>query len=231
MNFQSDQNENQANEEPSAEVNPDLGAVILCGGKSTRLGLDKTQLRFRDNTFLEQVVSRVSSVCSHVVLVGDTDFSKHKLPDVLFASDQQKDAGPLEGIRVGLKTLAPLTKHAFVTSCDVPLLNPELIQFLFEKIGTANAIVPFQGERIFGMTAIYKTELHSKVATRIQQGLLRVSDLSGAFSAIRVEADELRQVDPELDSMTNVNSAEDYFRLLERFCLDCSEEIREKLSR
>ena len=214
-----------------------LGGVVLCGGKSTRLGIDKSRLDFKGRTFLEQVVAQVGQVCSRVVIVGDTDLSFHRLPDdVWLAHDQAINKGPLEGIRVGLERLAQVAgqgdaqsdqgdfsgcEFAFVTSCDVPLLKPDLIRFLFKQLGEHQSVVPVQGERIFGMTAIYRTEHHVEIANRIEANKLRVSDLAAAFDARCIKAESLREADPDLDSLTNINSVDDYRSLLKRLGLEC----------
>lgn len=208
-----------------------LGAVVLCGGKSTRLGIDKTRLDFKGSTFLEQVVNQVRQVCGKVVVVGDTDLSFHQLPDdIVVACDQASDKGPLEGIRVGLEKLAADDaqtgcEYAFVTSCDVPLLQPALIGCLFDQLNSGPAIVPVQGDRVFGMTAIYRTRFHVEIGRRIKANNLRVSELATAFDANCIDADQLRDIDPNLDSLTNVNSVDDYRNLLKRLGLACPPEL------
>ena len=221
-----------------------LGAVVLCGGQSSRLGIDKTRLDFQGRTFLEQVVSQVRQVCRRVVVVGNGDLSFHDLPaDVLLARDEAVGKGPLEGIRVGLKQLATAVdsqkpddpesqtaedrgcEFALVTSCDVPLLKPELIRFLFEQLKGHSAIVPVQEERIFGMTAIYQTQHHVEIAKRIDADSLRVSDLASALGARCIDAESLRVADSNLDSLTNINSVADYRQLLERLGLTCPTDL------
>ena len=207
----------------------DLAAVILCGGKSSRLGLDKTQLIFEGRTFLENVVHIVGKVTDRIVLVGDIDRTVHNLPDsVEWAIDEDPDAGPLEGIRVGLNRVED-RKYAFVTSCDVPLLKHELIHFLYRHLGDANGIVPVDGQRIYGMTAIYRTDIVEEIANRIAQGKLRVSEISQAVNAIEIAVDRIREIDPNLDSMTNVNSKAEYQALLKRFDQELPQEFLKKL--
>ena len=224
--------ENQDNHNPISN----LGAVVLCGGKSSRLGIDKTRLDFKGRSFLEQVVAQVAQACSRVVVVGDTDLSFHNLPeDVWLARDQEANKGPLEGIRVGLERLAggqadgqagtDGCEFAFVTSCDVPLLKPELIRFLFEQSKRHAAVVPVQGDRVFGMTAIYRTDCFVEIGKRVQADQLRVSDLATALDARLLKADSLREIDPDLDSLTNVNSVDDYRQLLVRLKLQCPPEL------
>ncbi len=208
-----------------------MGAIVLCGGQSTRLGIDKTELIFRDQTFLELVVQQVSKVAKHVVLVGRINSESHHLAENIISLQDERDGlGPLEGIRVGLKCLAdrniPL---AFVTSCDVPLLKPELIRFLISQRCERSAIVPVDGARVYGMTAIYETELHSRIEERLENKQLRVSELADAFDARKVPVNELKDVDPNLDSMTNINSAQDYQALLDRFQLTCPPELAKRI--
>ena len=75
------------------------------------------------------------------------------------------------------------------------------------------------------MTAIYRTKLHTAIGKRIDQDKLRVCDLTEGFDVTDIDAEALRVVDPELDTLTNINSAADYFRLLERFGQQCPEKL------
>ena len=196
-----------------------LGAVVLCGGKSSRMTTDKSQLVFLGKTFLEHVIDQVSKVAVSVVVVSHSA-GLPSLPankNVIFANDHQDGLGPLEGIRVGLKTLAQQQiEFAFVTGCDAPLIKPELIRVLFEKIDDYQAVVPISGNRVFGMTAIYRTELFRVAQSLLQQDRQAVKYLARNVVAKRIKINELRTVDPELDSFTNVNTQEDYENLLKR---------------
>jgi molybdopterin-guanine dinucleotide biosynthesis protein A len=195
----------------------EMGAVVLCGGQSTRLGINKSELLLNGKTFLQTIVETLVPVAAKIVLVGNVDHRKHSLPpEVELTTDEKTDCGPLEGIRVGLKELAVDCEFAFVTSCDVPLLNGGLVTFLREQLAGHDGIVPFRGERRYGMTAIYRTSMHVAIEQRIEQAKLRVCDLTEGFNVKKIHADELRAADPELDSLTNVNSAKDYQRLLDR---------------
>ena len=204
---------------------------MLCGGQSSRLGFDKQELMFDGKTFLETIVSAIQPVVRRILLVGNVNADRHRLPDsVSITQDQRLGKGPLEGIRVGLEDLSSDCEYAFVSSCDVPLLTGDLVEFLFARIGDADAIVPTKGPRQYGMTAIYRTQLHAAVDQRIQQHKLRVCNLAEGFQVTNIDAEELRVVDPELDTLTNINSAEDYFRLLKRYGQQCPEELLQRLT-
>lgn len=222
---------NSTNDSYTTETrSPSLGAVVLCGGQSSRLGVDKKELIFGGKTFLETIVQALTSVTQQIVLVGNVDPNRHQLSDsVSITQDKRANKGPLEGIHVGLKTLASDCDYAFVSSCDVPLLTGDLVEFLFARMGNRDAIVPTKGPRKYGMTAIYHTKLHASIDQRIQQNKLRVCDLAEGFDVANIDAEALRVVDPELDTLTNINSADDYFRLLKRFGQQCPEKLLQKL--
>jgi molybdopterin-guanine dinucleotide biosynthesis protein A len=174
-------------------------------------------LRFGEQSFLEVIVATLAQICSPIVLVGEVNNELHEFATpVVSCQDECRESGPLEGIRVGLKQLSTQTEYAFVTSCDVPLLTPAVVDFLIGHIGEHDAVLPFQGQRFYGMTAIYRTSMHEKASDRIQQGLLRVSDLTEGCNVNLLPVDSLKQVDPQLDSLTNINSMDDYRRLLAR---------------
>jgi len=217
---------------PASAALPNLGAIVLCGGQSSRLGVDKQELMFGGKTFLETIILALQPVVRRILLVGNVNADRHQLPDsVSITQDQRPDKGPLEGIRVGLEDLSSDCEYAYVSSCDVPLLTGDLVEFLFARIGDADAIVPTKGPRQYGMTAIYRTRLHTAVNQRIQQNKLRVCDLAEGFKVTNIDAKELRVVDPELDTLTNINSAEDYFCLLKRFGQQCPEGLLQRLTR
>jgi molybdopterin-guanine dinucleotide biosynthesis protein A len=92
-----------------------------------------------------------------------------------------------------------------------------LIARLFELIGRHQAVVPIDGDRIFGTTAIYRTDLGPQIRSLIAHGNLRVMDLAGHLHTRYVELEDLRDRDPHLDSFVNINRRSDYFELLRRF--------------
>ena len=115
---------------------PSLGAVVLCGGQSSRLGINKQELIFNGKTFLETIVAALAPVTQRIVLVGNVDPNKHQLPDsVVVLEDELVGKGPIEGIRVGLRSLAEDCQYAFVSSCDVPLLTGDVVRISVRSTG------------------------------------------------------------------------------------------------
>ena len=101
------------------------GGIVLCGGKSTRMGVAKATLPFGPETMLQRVVRLLGTIVSPIVAVAARDQELPALPaDVIVTRDEREARGPLEGLRAGLKALPASVDAAYVTSCDVPLLVP-----------------------------------------------------------------------------------------------------------
>src|SRR6187200_1491424 len=96
------------------------GGIVLCGGRSTRMGSPKALLPFGAETMLQRVVRLLATSVSPIVVVSAPEQSLPDLPaDVIGTRDEQEGRGPLEGLRAGLKALPGASEIAYVTSCDV----------------------------------------------------------------------------------------------------------------
>src|SRR6186713_2816693 len=94
-----------------------VGGVVLCGGKSTRMGTSKALLPFGPETMLQRVVRLLATVVSPIVAVAAPGQSLPELPaDVIVTRDEREGRGPLEGLRAGLKALPATVEIAYVTS-------------------------------------------------------------------------------------------------------------------
>jgi molybdopterin-guanine dinucleotide biosynthesis protein A len=132
--------------------------------------------------------------------------------EVTFVADEHEEKGPLAGIEAGLKALEAVCRFAFVVGCDVPVLVPRLAEELLRiaRQHDCRAVTPVEGERVFGMTAVYRTDTWSKANELISKNSLRVSELAERLSARKVELAELRAFDPELVSFLNINNPQAY---------------------
>src|SRR5215207_6961074 len=95
------------------------GGIVLCGGKSTRMGTSKAMLPFGPETMLQRVVRLLGEVVSPIVVVAAPG---QELPSllstVLIARDEREGNGPLEGLLAGLRALPETVDIAYATSCD-----------------------------------------------------------------------------------------------------------------
>jgi molybdopterin-guanine dinucleotide biosynthesis protein A len=197
------------------DAHPVRGAVVLCGGRSTRMGRDKASLPFGDETLLQRVIRIVSASVADVVVVARAGQDLPALPrDVRIVRDELDDRGPLGGLGPGLR--ASRAEAVFATGCDAPFLGPALVDLLFERLGEGDAAVAETDGRPHPLCAVYRTRIASVVDRLVADDRLRASDLAGLVPTVRVTEDELRAVDPDLASFVNCNTPEAYAAALRR---------------
>ncbi|HEX5370591.1 MAG TPA: molybdenum cofactor guanylyltransferase, partial [Dehalococcoidia bacterium] len=102
-------------------------AIILAGGRSTRLGRDKASEVLLERTLLQRAIDAFAGLAEEYVVVRAAG---QALPQVeaqgtlRIVEDAYPQTGPLGGIYTGLDTMQ--TTHAVVVACDLPLLQPAL---------------------------------------------------------------------------------------------------------
>jgi len=195
-----------------------LGAIILSGGKSRRMGKTKSELRLGSKTMLEHVVQALSLVVDHLVIVCAPD---QALPfdgeNIIWAHDAVGDQGPLQGVQAGLLALPQNVERVFVSACDVPLLKPELVTHLFSLSQNTQAVVPQINGMPQPLTGVYAPEILPVVTRLLASGERSVQALLRQIDAHFVDEGVIRQIDPNLVSFENANTPEDYQHILKIF--------------
>jgi len=190
------------------------GGVVLCGGKSTRMGRSKALLPFGPETMLQRVVRLLGSVVQPIVAVTAVDQVLPTLPaSVIVTRDEREGRGPLEGLRAGLKALPPEVEGAYVTSCDVPLLVPGFVgQMLDLTDGFDIAVMEVDGFA-HPLSAVYCRTTLPYIEDLLARDRLRPAFLFDAVRTRRVTPAEITS-DPDLRTLRNLNTPEDYQRAL-----------------
>ena len=204
------------------EPSPRRGAIVLAGGKSTRMGRDKAWLPFGEagGTMLSRVVSVLSRTVSEIVIVARQG---QPLPDVSRAAgtasvtrvdDEVEGRGPVGGLVPGLRALsAPV---AFASACDVPFLSEALVRSMFEALGDADVAIPDAEGFLHPLGAVYRRSVLPHLETLLAEDRLRPIFLLERVPHVTVSEAQLRLVDPDLSSLANVNSPEAYEAALVR---------------
>jgi molybdenum cofactor guanylyltransferase len=187
------------------------GGVVLCGGKSTRMGLPKAMLPFGPETMLQRVVRLLDTTVSPIVAVAAREQELPPLPErVIVARDERDARGPLEGLRAGLKALPDSVDAAYVTSCDVPLLVPAFVEHMLSLLGEHDIAVMEIDGFTHPLSAVYRRTVLPHVESLLAQDRLRPIFLFDAVRTRRVSPDEMRVADPDLRTLRNLNTREDY---------------------
>jgi molybdopterin-guanine dinucleotide biosynthesis protein A len=193
------------------------GAIILCGGKSSRMGRDKATLPFGPELMLERVVRLLSEAIEleNMVVVAAPGQSLPDLPaGVTIARDLHEFRGPLQGLATGLRNVAERFDAVYATACDVPLLVPAFVERMFQLLDEYDVAVPFDGQHHHSLAAVYRPRVLPQIQTLLDSDRLRPPFLFDSVQTRVVPVDELRDVDPNLATLQNLNRYDHYLAAL-----------------
>ena len=194
--------------------NTDLSAVILAGGKSSRMGKAKALLPFDGKPLITHLVDRLAERFADIVVVAAPDRTLPVLP-VAFVSDEVAHQGPVGGICYGLQAIRGTA--AFVTSCDVAFLQLPLIEYLMSLLKNYDVVVPFWQERLQPLHAVYRQSVVPHLQEQLARKRLRPIFLYDTVPTRKVSPAEIKRFDPEGLSFLNMNTEADYHDALARW--------------
>jgi molybdopterin-guanine dinucleotide biosynthesis protein A len=177
------------------------------------MGRDKASLPFGDEAMLQRVVRLVGEVVEwkRIVVVAAAGQLLPALPaTVETIRDEREYQGPLLGTVRGMRALADRADAVHVTGCDVPLIVPALVSRMFELLGDHDAVVPVENAGRHPLAAVYRTRVLARIEDLAAAGERRMRRAIEAVDAREVSVDGLRDVDPQLLSLRNVNDEAEY---------------------
>ncbi|WP_169974441.1 molybdenum cofactor guanylyltransferase [Tautonia rosea] len=195
-----------------------LGAVILCGGRSRRMGRPKEWMPIGEETFLQRMVRLVSTRTPLVVVAAAKGQELPALPaEVERVFDLEPDRGPLQGFAVGMQALASRSTWAFACATDCPLLRPEWIDRLLACTSDKmDLILPHVEGHDQPLAALYRPEVAAEAAAELlATGQTPLRLIRNQLRTHTVEAEILADVDPDFLTVRNINTQSDYEILIE----------------
>jgi molybdopterin-guanine dinucleotide biosynthesis protein A/molybdopterin converting factor small subunit len=182
-------------------------AIVLTGGKSSRMGRPKALLLFAGEPLIVHTIRLLQKFFSDIVVVAAPEQELPPLP-VTITKDEVAYQGPVGGMFYGLQ--AAREELCFVTSCDAPFLNPPLISYLLSLASDYDVVVPYWQERLQPLHAVYRRSVIPLLDEQLKRDELRPIFLYKKVRTREVTEEEIRRFDPEGLSFQNMNSPEDY---------------------
>lgn len=193
---------------------PNATAVILTGGKSSRMGQAKALLVFDEEPLIAHIARALKRMFAEIVVVAAPEQELPALPAKM-VRDEVAYQGPVGGIYYGLRAAAG--EFSFVTSCDAPFLNTALISYLIGQISDYDVVVPFWEERYQPLHAVYRRSVLPLLKEQLERGELRPVYLFDKVRTRTVEPDEIKRLDPDGLTFLNMNTPQDYEAALQRW--------------
>ncbi|MCL2235291.1 MAG: molybdenum cofactor guanylyltransferase [Defluviitaleaceae bacterium] len=186
-------------------------AVILCGGKSSRMGFDKSLLKIDGEYVINIMSDKLGRIFDRVSLCanGSGKFEKFGLPII---TDIHNDGiGPVAAVHSALRSCG--SQYVFVVAVDMPLLNLELIRHMMQVLEAADppplAFAPETDGYLEATHAFYSINALGYIEKQIDAGNFAVNKILKGLDAMRLDEGISRSFDADLTMFTNLNYAED----------------------
>ena len=181
------------------------------------MGTPKAALEWHGSTLLRRTVGIVARAANGpVVVVRATGQDLPELPEgTLVADDPREGKGPVQGIAAGLAALSGRAEVAFVSSTDMPFLHPAFIRAVLGAL-TGDVALPVARGHRQPLAAAYRVGLAPAVGALLAEGGRTPGELFARSRVTVLDDPALRadpavaRLDPELDSLTNVNTPAEY---------------------
>jgi molybdopterin-guanine dinucleotide biosynthesis protein A len=196
----------------------DCTAIILAGGDSKRMGSDKANLLLDEQTLLQRVIAAMQKVFPHVIVSVRQPRPEIKLPQVC---DEQvgegiHGGGPLAGLAAGLEQIT--TPWAFVVACDMPFVEPAMVELLADYRSGHQAVVPVVRGHAQPLAAFYAGSCLYVLRAHLAGG--GKSSLRAVLEKLRVhyvDESEVQKADPALRSFFDLDTPQDVATAQQRF--------------
>ncbi|MCI0447331.1 molybdenum cofactor guanylyltransferase [bacterium] len=183
-----------------------ITAVILAGGKSSRMGQNKALLPIEGKTLIERIGEILSAIFSKIVLstASQNAFPQLQLPEVV---DRYPQTGPLGGIT---SVLESGLSEIFCVGCDMPFLNQNLIEYQCSISHCCDAIIPVWNNHPQVLHGLYRKNLLPAFHNGLNEEQYKITDWLEEAEVCYLLEDEIRRYDPAGLSFRNINTPDDY---------------------
>jgi molybdopterin-guanine dinucleotide biosynthesis protein A len=198
----------------------DITCFILAGGKSTRMGANKSLLTIGGMKVIERVAEMMKDLFNNVIIITNQweEYEFLKLP---MHEDIYKDIGPLAGIHSAL--VHTFTERNFIISCDIPLMTPDVIKYLVDYKTNKPITITKADNFIQQLCGIYSQSLVHEIKNILEKSMANteirnpeqkkrgcsVLELVNNSDALIIDI-EKEYKDYKPGTFFNMNSAEEY---------------------
>ncbi|OPY89492.1 MAG: putative molybdenum cofactor guanylyltransferase [Syntrophus sp. PtaU1.Bin208] len=184
-----------------------MTGIILSGGKSSRMGINKAFLEIDGDRLIDRTVSLFKELFSEVILVTNEPLL-YLDQDVALVTDIYKRKGPLGGLYAGLYYAS--FDYAFLCACDMPYLNVEFIRYMMGKVAGYDVVIPETSEGYFPLHAIYSRRCLPTIKNLLERGdRLKVVGVFKGMRVLTIPEPVIRSYDPDGRMFLNINTEQD----------------------
>lgn len=185
-------------------------AVILAGGKSSRMGFDKQHIKLKGYLLVQSQVQKLHSIFEEIVIVTNKP-ELYRNINCKLTADILEDFGPLGGIHAGLK--ASKSQFSYFIACDMPCINIDYISYMLKIINkpefTIDAVITRFENWLEPFNAFYSKSLIPSIEQAYSSNDRKIGNLLGKSKVHYVEEAAARRFSPDWNMFTNINTKND----------------------
>ncbi|HEX6802761.1 MAG TPA: molybdenum cofactor guanylyltransferase [Terriglobales bacterium] len=191
-----------------------VNGFVLAGGKSTRMGRDKTLLELAGHPLIEHMTELVRTICDQACIVGERAKFSRFAPVV---EDVYPGHGPLGGIHAALASSE--TDLNLVIGVDLPFLPEGFLRYLISQSRSSGAVItiPEAGGHLQTLCAVYRKEFAEVAQRALSSGRNKVDAAFAEVSIKKISGDELVKAGFDAAIFRNVNTPEDWHEAQREF--------------
>lgn len=185
-----------------------LGAGVLAGGKSTRMGQNKALLQLNDRRFIDRITDELGTF--NEVLISAAAKGVYEELGFPVVYDEHADIGPIEGIYQILKEAKE--EYVFICAADMPFIKKELVSYMAEFISSDyDCFCLMDEEHIHPLCAIYSKRMLGLIEELIAKGQYRLMNI---LNGVRTKYIRLEMTCFDKKIVKNINTRDEYKRLV-----------------
>ena len=201
----------------------DFGVIILAGGNSSRMGLNKSFLKIGNESLIERVVESASKVSNNIVItIGKndktSDYSSILPRWVRVEKDSNENKAAIYGVLTGLEVIK--AKYVAVLAVDLPFANAKVIEILKKSALEYDLAIPcWPNGNIEPLFAVYHVPSALKAFRgAVNDNKIKLKDAIERLEKVSyVNVEKFREVDPNLCCFININTPNDISSIKEIF--------------
>ena len=188
------------------QIFEDLTIAVMAGGKSSRMGQNKSFVEINGKPMIEHVLETVSSFSTDQILITNTP-ERYKSLDLPMYSDIYPDHGPLAGIYTAVYH-AP-TPYTLIVATDMPWLNPNLLHYQIQLRHQADVIIPRWQKFPEPLHAVYSKAVLPAIQQNLDAKKLKITRFFDEVIVRFLEKEEIERFDKNGRSFSNINTPEE----------------------
>ncbi|MDE0331915.1 MAG: molybdenum cofactor guanylyltransferase [Nitrospinae bacterium] len=195
---------------PEAKSRLPFSAAILAGGRSRRMGQDKSMMEIGGVPVVKRIADILGEMFAEVFVVANEKEPFERM-GLAVVGDIHPGNDSLGGLHTAVATAD--ASHVFVAGCDMPLLQPALIRGLASLVDEWDVVIPVKDDYPEPLCAFYGKKCAPHIEESISGGRLKMIGFHEEVRVRRVEEAVWRAWDPDGASFLNANTPEEFERI------------------